>query len=222
MMPSPRDRRWPAERVERVKVLLKQGWSASQIGVAIGMTRNAVIGKVHRDNLGAFIRRQGQAGWFEPAVSPSTSHSDATIEACPESAVALLPLEDTLPPAPVPPAPLPPAPQVAKRRAARKPPEMVQRTINYGTGVFTVKIRAPREEKPVDADLKIPVAQRCSIMDLTADTCRWPVGTPGEPGFFFCGGATGGSVYCPGHTKRATQPAPPRSRPYIPAMNRAA
>jgi GcrA cell cycle regulator len=53
------------------------------------------------------------------------------------------------------------------------------------------------------ADLTIPARQRKTIFELTADTCRWPVGTPGHPGFFFCGGATGGDLYCPAHACRA-------------------
>jgi GcrA cell cycle regulator len=28
---------------------------------------------------------------------------------------------------------------------------------------------------------------RCGLHDLTNETCRWPVGNPGTPDFFFCG-----------------------------------
>lgn len=40
----------------------------------------------------------------------------------------------------------------------------------------------------------IPVEQRVSLLDLTAGVCHWPVGDPGEPGFFYCGGAR--DPYC--------------------------
>ena len=41
---------WSEERVELLKKLWEQGLSASQIAtqLALGVTRNAVIGKVHR------------------------------------------------------------------------------------------------------------------------------------------------------------------------------
>lgn len=40
---------WSAERVEQLKALLEQGFSASQIAAKIGgISRNAVLGKVHR------------------------------------------------------------------------------------------------------------------------------------------------------------------------------
>jgi GcrA cell cycle regulator len=38
------------------------------------------------------------------------------------------------------------------------------------------------------------------IMALTAATCHWPIGNPGEPGFSFCGApAVRGEPYCETH-----------------------
>lgn len=68
-------------------------------------------------------------------------------------------------------------------------------------------------------DLAIPFEQRKSLLDLTSDTCRWPVGEPGKPDFFFCGGQVmeklidGKMVkqcYCAAHYQRAYKPAPKR------------
>jgi hypothetical protein len=53
-------------------------------------------------------------------------------------------------------------------------------------------------------DLCIPIDQRKMINELTSETCRWPVGTPGSKEFFFCGAQTlDGDVYCKTHVKRA-------------------
>ncbi|MEA2961186.1 MAG: GcrA cell cycle regulator [Alphaproteobacteria bacterium] len=41
------------------------------------------------------------------------------------------------------------------------------------------------DDPRVDTD--IPLAQRRSLLDLTAGACRWPVGDPSHPDFFFCG-----------------------------------
>lgn len=42
----------------------------------------------------------------------------------------------------------------------------------------------------------------CSLLELTANSCRWPLGDPREPGFCFCGGwfdATQPIPYCEEH-----------------------
>lgn len=42
---------WPAERVSKLRVLWTQGLSATEIAKQLGVTRCAVLGKVHRLNL---------------------------------------------------------------------------------------------------------------------------------------------------------------------------
>src|SRR5262249_10444140 len=57
----------------------------------------------------------------------------------------------------------------------------------------------------------LPIEQRTergmSLPDigrLTETTCRWPIGDPGSPGFFFCGNETArGCPYCIGHERTA-------------------
>lgn len=77
-------------------------------------------------------------------------------------------------------------------------------------GTFSVKINHAKSAPPSPtpalnvADSDIPAAQRCTISSLTNETCRWPIGDPGTPSFFFCGGkAIDGYPYCPHHAKRA-------------------
>jgi len=53
-------------------------------------------------------------------------------------------------------------------------------------------------------DLEIPVTQRKTILQLTNKTCRWPVGEPRDPNFFYCGGdAVEDQPYCASHCRRA-------------------
>ncbi len=57
-------------------------------------------------------------------------------------------------------------------------------------------------------DANIPLAQRRSLLELTAGACRWPVGDPSHPDFFFCGAeALRGELYCATHRARAYRPA---------------
>ena len=46
------------------------------------------------------------------------------------------------------------------------------------------------EPEPELVDNIIPIGQRRTLLELTEETCRWPIGDPGRPDFFFCGGQT--------------------------------
>ena len=71
---------------------------------------------------------------------------------------------------------------------------------------WVVEAKPYVDDPRVDAD--IPLAQRRSLLELTEDACRWPVGDPSHPDFFFCGAeALRGGPYCPAHGARARRPA---------------
>lgn len=52
--------------------------------------------------------------------------------------------------------------------------------------------------------IAVPAEQRKSFAELTSTNCRWPIGDPQLPGFFFCGAASDQvSPYCAHHHRRA-------------------
>jgi GcrA cell cycle regulator len=54
---------------------------------------------------------------------------------------------------------------------------------------------------------QVQVVQRKQLLDLGPGDCRWPVGDPKEPDFFFCGATQlPGSSYCRRHYHVATAP----------------
>lgn len=62
-------------------------------------------------------------------------------------------------------------------------------------------------------DYIIPDGQRRTLLELGDATCRWPVGDPSSPDFFFCGGeAATGLPYCRFHCHVAYQPASVRRK----------
>lgn len=69
----------------------------------------------------------------------------------------------------------------------------------------------------------IPSGPLIALMDLTATTCRWPIGHVGEPDFGFCGAqADEGCPYCANHRRIAYRPTPPvRGRVFIPRRDAA-
>lgn len=161
---------WTDERVELLRKLWSEGLSASQIAAEIGgITRNAVIGKVHRLGL------SGRA--------KSTSST---------------------------------LPRVRKARSGTQIARSARPSVR-GNTALAVRL-APvyeleAEPEPELIENVIPIGQRCSLLELGDDKCRWPIGDPGRPDFFFCGGRAVATLpYCAYHCRIAYQPAAERRR----------
>ena len=87
----------------------------------------------------------------------------------------------------------------------RKPPSPCKATRNEKSPYRPVGFVAPVIEG--DSPENPPQMARLSILELDGYTCRWPVGHPREPDFFFCGNATPGEgPYCAHHAEIAKVP----------------
>jgi GcrA cell cycle regulator len=172
---------WTDDRVERLKALWLDGLSASQIAAELGgVTRNAVIGKVHRLGLSGRQKPQVQTG-------RPTGATRAKAPTVPRSPVA----------------PARPARPVTIGNVALKSDDAVQ--IRPQPVQFV-------EEGPI-------VFERVTILNLTENTCKWPVGDPGRPDFFFCGRKSeSGIPYCAYHARIAYQPSAERRRDRRPGV----
>ncbi len=176
---------WTDERVEKLKELWTEGMSASQIAKVLGgVTRNAVIGKVHR--LGLSNRTQGE----EPKVAeaPKAKAAPAPKPAAPPKAAAPEPVAETPAPAPV---------------VRRTPPVIRDATQPRAPGAPTPEEEAARATL---AEIE-KFAKRISLLELTERTCKWPIGDPTEESFAFCGlECVPGKPYCEYHVAVAFQP----------------
>jgi GcrA cell cycle regulator len=144
---------WTDERIERLKGHFADGLSCREIAAEIGVSRNAVIGKLSRLQL---TRDE------KPKARPT---------------------------------------EPGKPRA-RSVPRLQYRLLK--------KLFA---EAPLAEDAEpIQSEQRCSLLELSEQRCRWPINSPGEEDFCFCGNPPlDGVPYCAGHTRLAYQPARRRS-----------
>ena len=191
---------WTDERVELLKKMWGEGQSASQIAKELGgVTRNAVIGKVHRLGLS---NRAGAAGAAkaDPKPAPKT-------EVKPKPAVA----KPAVAPAPAPAAaPVKPAkPEVVMETKSATPPPSPRRQI-IPAGQPLPPQPSANEISP-EALAKVNAvekkAKKLSLMELTERTCKWPVGDPATENFWFCGlPVQQGKPYCEAHVGVAFQP----------------
>ena len=189
---------WTDERVETLKRMWGEGQSASQIAKELGgVTRNAVIGKVHRLGLS---NRAGTAGADPveavPAPAPEVVEEKPqmrTESATPQRA----------------PKPDPEAEEVEELDENGIPISAARRAI-IPAGQPLPPQPSANEISP-EALAKVneveKTAKKIGLMELTEKTCKWPVGDPATPDFWFCGlPSQQGKPYCEAHVGVAFQP----------------
>ncbi len=186
---------WTDERVEKLKEYWAEGMSASQIAKQLGgVTRNAVIGKVHR--LGLSHRGSPEAA--RPGEEAPVAEADAAPEA--EAAPAA---EDPPPAAPAPEAETAAEAEPAATQPAAEPPAPRDPLAPRAPGLPTPEEEAARVTL---AEIE-KMARKLDLLDLTERTCKWPIGDPAEDGFHFCGlPVVPGKPYCKYHVEVAFQP----------------
>ncbi len=186
---------WTDERVETLKKMWGEGQSASQIAKELGgVTRNAVIGKVHR--LGLSNRAgTGAAAPAKPAAKekPEPVKMETKAAVKPKAPAASVPAvkeeleldENGIP--------------ISAARRAIIPagqPLPPQPSANEISPEALAKVNEVEK-----------TAKRISLMELTEKTCKWPVGDPATPDFWFCGlPVQQGKPYCEAHVGVAFQP----------------
>ena len=143
---------WTEERVELLKDRFAAGLSCREIAIDIGVSRNAVIGKLSRLHLAR-----------------------------------------------------------EKTREARRPPRNDDAAAKRSRSVPRTQYQLLRklyaEAPPATEDGLIDNENRCSLLELSAEKCRWPINTPGQEDFCFCGNQPLEALpYCAGHTRLAYRP----------------
>lgn len=181
---------WSDERVELLKKMWGEGQSASQIAKELGgVTRNAVIGKVHRLGLS---NRTGSAkpetGTAKPEAKPAPKPKpEPKARAAAKPAAPAEPVEEEAP------APMTRARAAIIPAGQRLPPQPSANEIDPAALAKVSEI----EKK----------AKRLTLMELTERTCKWPVGDPATEDFWFCGlPVQSGKPYCEAHVGVAFQP----------------
>jgi GcrA cell cycle regulator len=141
---------WTAERIALLKSRFEAGLTCREIADDIGVSRNAVIGKIARLNLS---RAEGIGERFSAKK------------------------------------------EIAKARPA-KDQRQSQRQI-----LKAMRPQPAAEEAPLCGE------HRCSLLELSEGTCRWPISDLGGADLWFCGNQpVKGFPYCAGHARIAYHP----------------
>ncbi len=204
---------WTFERVELLTTLWRSGNSASQIAHELGegVSRNAVIGKIHR--LGLSERSSNSKDGSDSSLKTSLSNKQKKLDHPTTKKGAQSPdiAEKSTKKANI--------EKKKGRKTSQKNIEKSQNNIaqkttdksvsNDGEVIFSGVSGVSELDKEAIADM-IELekrAKKLSLMELTERTCKWPIGDPATDEFWFCGHqAENGKPYCKTHVAIAFQP----------------
>ncbi|QXI64722.1 hypothetical protein CP157_02496 [Paracoccus marcusii] len=196
---------WTDDRVETLKRMWSEGQSASAIAKELGgVTRNAVIGKVHRLGLSNRTEEpEAAAPSPAPAPEPVAREKPAAPRAVPQPAAAPLRPEPAPEPMAVQPEPEPePSTQPAFVPVPRRPIVPAGQPLPPQPSANEISPEALASVREVEKR-----AKKLTLMELTERTCKWPIGDPATDKFWFCGlPSVAGKPYCEAHVGVAFQP----------------
>ncbi|MEM0900210.1 MAG: GcrA family cell cycle regulator [Pseudomonadota bacterium] len=186
---------WTDDRVDMLKKLWTEGLTASQIAAKLGgVSRNAVIGKVHRLKL-------------ESRANPSKSSRTQPRAATPRPSVPRKPRVG--------------AGGYGTGGSigagiSTSPAPVIQTTQRVGATVMKAEVEtkalAELDTRPVE-EVVVPIARKLTLLELNEKTCKYCYGDPLTDDFYFCGhDVDGDSPYCKYHSKLVYQQPQDRRR----------
>ena len=186
---------WSDERVAILKKMWLEGSSASEIAKELGnITRNAVIGKVHRLGMSNRDTNNLKSGSSTSTAKksvrrgrPPKVNKEEKKKGRPHKLKDSGDFTGTL--------------DVKEKSTTSSAKEM--RLDENKT-----KVASDLSEETLQNILKVEMkSKKISLMELTERTCKWPIGDPATDTFWFCGhDSEPGKPYCKTHISIAFQP----------------
>jgi GcrA cell cycle regulator len=184
---------WDSNTLKKLKALTGKGLSTAEIGKRLGMSKNAIVGKLNR------------LGWNSKAGGVDSKMADKTPVKKTKSVTAAKKI------IPVKPAVAKVAPKKAAVVAAGKKP--VAGKIMAKPVVEKMVVKSEKTSPRNLAMHQRIIQHSLGMANLRSDQCRWPLGDPDSERFHFCGEPVFvGKPYCYEHCKHAYQFAPPKKK----------
>lgn len=197
---------WDSIALKKLKALTGKGLSTSEIGKRLGMSKNAIVGKLNRLGWNA---KAGGAPTAKEAEVKATTKKTADKTGAKKAAVKTAPkAKETVKEA-----------TVAKKETVKATEKKPVAKKSEKKVAEKVKETSQDEVKISKADVKkLAMHQRIvqhslEMANLKPNQCRWPIGDPDSEHFHFCGETVFvGKPYCYEHCKQAYQFTPPKKK----------
>ena len=199
---------WDSNMLKKLKALVGKGLSTAEMGKKLGMSKNAVVGKLNR------------LGWNAKAseVAPKketkaeTTKKTAAKKAEPKKAVKK-PTKQTVVVKKA-------EKKVADKKATKSPKKaepkkakVAEKVVEPAKQEKTVVKTASKKTKKDLALHELLIQHALQMANLKPNQCRWPIGDPDSDSFHFCGETVfAGKPYCYEHCRQAYQFTPPKKK----------
>jgi GcrA cell cycle regulator len=195
---------WDSIALKKLKALTGKGLSTAEIGKRLGMSKNAIVGKLNR------LGWNAKAGGVDAATATPVMEKKSTVKKAAEPKAAAKKTTAT-----------------AKKKEAevkateKKLPAAEKKTAKAKetkTAAKTVKPKAEPKASAKTSAKNLAMHQRIiqhslEMANLKPNQCRWPIGDPDSEHFHFCGETVFvGKPYCYEHCKQAYQFTPPKKK----------
>ena len=202
---------WDNATLKKLKALTGKGLSTSEIGKRLGMSKNAIVGKLNR------LGWNAKAGGAAAATDVTEKKTAPAKKTAAKAKVPATAAKKTVTPkkTAVKVATKKTVAKVAEKKAAPKKVAPTKKTVAVKEAVKpTTKDTksAKTDAKSLAAHQRI-IQHSLEMANLKPNQCRWPIGDPDSEHFHFCGETVFvGKPYCYEHCKQAYQFAPPKKK----------
>ena len=201
---------WDNATLKKLKALTGKGLSTSEIGKRLGMSKNAIVGKLNR--LGWNAKAGGATAATDVTEKKTTAAKKTVTKAKVTAAKTVTAPKKTA------------AKVVATKKNTEKAMDKKSVAKKVATAKKTVSVKettkktekstktAKNDAKSLAAHQRI-IQHSLEMANLKPNQCRWPIGDPDSEHFHFCGETVFvGKPYCYEHCKQAYQFAPPKKK----------
>lgn len=205
---------WDNATLKKLKALTVKGLSTAEIGKRLGISKNAVVGKLNR------LGWNPKAGGVAAAMPEPASKAKANTKTSGRKTAAAAPAKKASPKVAAPKAGTPAKKATAtvkKTAAPKKAAAPAKKPAAKGAEKTVASKPATKTSKAVNSKT-LAMHQRIiqhslEMANLKPNQCRWPIGDPDSENFHFCGETVFvGKPYCYEHCKQAYQFTPPKKK----------
>ena len=194
---------WDSGMLKKLKSLVGKGLSTSEMGKKLGMSKNAVIGKLNR--LGWNSKTITETTKSKPVAKSSTVKKEKKAvekKEMPKKSKTVVKKSAKV--------------VVAEKKQSGKKATVPNKTIAKAKTVVAKLPEVKPASKKNKKDLalhELLIQHALQMANLKPNQCRWPIGDPDSDNFHFCGETVfAGKPYCYEHCRQAYQFTAPKKK----------